>query len=165
MHKFGVWSPTWGHHFLTETGQVCGTWGLTSKLGSWTSQKILSFLDLLVKVSNIIWRVHLTAECTERCRADGITGRYAATDVCSMLRSSALSRMLQRRWHYQSQCSNCFQLCTAQSSVKPSTAERVVPSVTMLHCTCLVHDCSIEQTVSLLLYFQLLNTFLYCIYQ
>ena len=118
MHKFGVWSPMWGHHFLTETGQVCETWDLTLRLGSWTPQKILSFLDLLVKVSNIIWSVHLTAECTERYRADGITSHCAATDGSCVLHIAVLSRVLQNRLHHWLLCSNWCLLYAAQFCIK-----------------------------------------------
>jgi len=120
-----------------ETGQVCETWDLTLKLGSCTTQEILSVLDPVVKVSNIMWSAYLQAECTYRCRADCITGFCAATDVCFMLRSPALSQVLQSRQHRQSQCSNRCQVCAVQSRVKPSAA------VTMLHCTCLVQDCAV----------------------
>lgn len=63
-------SPMWGYHFLIETHRVCEIWDLTLKLGSRTTQKILSVLDPVVKVSNIVWSVHLKAECTYRCWTD-----------------------------------------------------------------------------------------------
>ena len=130
------------------------------KLGSCTTQKILSVLDRVVKVSNINWSAYLQAKCTYRCRADGIIGRCAATDVCFMLHIYALSEVLQSRQHHQSQCSNQCQLCAAQSCVKPSAAEQVVPSVTAALHLFSAGLRSIEQTVSLLLYFQVLSQFL-----
>lgn len=164
MHKFGVWSPTWGRHFLIETGQVYETWDLTLKLGNCTSQKILSVLDPVVKVSNIIWSVCLTAECAYRRRADGITGRCAATDVCFMLHSSALSATEQTASSVTMQQPMSALCCAVVRQAKCCRAGGTISHYAALHLLSAGLR-SIEQTRSLLLYFQALNTILYCIYQ